>query len=135
MRRSSSLAAVASNGDDRSTLHGPQRHETGGGRILDHPRPHVAHVQVACDGEEPGSQPRIRAQAVGMLHQPQPRLFEQVFRDVVATGQAQQKGEQAEIEGVVDGIEGRLVAAAKLLNERQLGVRVHRSHNARRDVA
>jgi len=66
-----------------------------------------------------------------MLHQPQPRLFEQIFRDVVATGQAEQKGEQAKIEGVVDGIESRLVTAAKSLDERLLGIRVHRSHNAR----
>jgi hypothetical protein len=65
-----------------------------------------------------------------MLHQPQPRLFEQIFSGVMATGQAQQKREQPEIVGVVDAIEGVLVTSTKLLDERQLGVPVHWTNNA-----
>jgi hypothetical protein len=70
-----------------------------------------------------------------MSHQPEPRLFQQIFGDMVAAGQAKQEREQPEIEGVVHDIERSLFTAAKLLDERQLGIPVHRSHNARRTPA
>jgi len=92
-------------------------------------------VQVPRDREEPRGQVCVRLQPVCVLHQPQPGLLEQILGDVMPAGQAQQKSEQPKIEGGVKGVEGRLVAAAKLLDQRQLGFMVHRSHNARRAVA
>ena len=92
-------------------------------------------MQVARDGEEPGAQTCVGVQPVRMLHQSKPCLFEQVFSDIMATRQSQQKREQTEIEGVVDGIERRFITAAQSLDERRLGLRVHGIHNARQATA
>ena len=74
-------------------------------------------------------------QPVGVLHQPQPRFLEQVFSDLTAPRQPHQKREQTEIEGVVDGVERRLVTVAKPIEQCELGLPFHQRTNARRAIA
>ena len=57
-------------------------------------------MQVARDGKEPCADTRVGVEPMRVLDQPQPRFFEQIFRDVMATRQAEEKRKQTEIEGV-----------------------------------
>jgi hypothetical protein len=92
----------------------------------------VADVQVARDGEQPGAQPGIGAQPLGVLHEPQPGFLEQVFGDIAAARQPNEERQQTRVERGVDMVESVGVPLTKPLDQRELGLPLHSSTNARR---
>jgi hypothetical protein len=70
-----------------------------------------------------------------VLDEPQPGFLEQVLGDVATARQPDQEREQTRVEGRVDAIERVGVALPKPLDERQLGIPVHDSTNARQPRA
>ena len=60
-----------------------------------------------------------------MSDEPQPGLFEQVLRDVIAPGEAGEKSEQSDVEHGVHHVEGRSVAVPHTSDKLQFRVPVH----------
>jgi len=58
---------------------------------------------------------------VGVRDKPQPRLLQQILRDLASPREAQQKREQTSVEGAVGRVERRCVSCTEPANERQLG--------------
>jgi len=88
-------------------------------------------VHVAGDGEEPWGKTSVGTKAPGMLHQPQPGLFEQVFRDFAPVRQSGEKVEQAGIECLLHRIERRGIARSKAADELELALAIHPGNNAK----
>ena len=87
-------------------------------------------MQVPRNGEEPRRDPRVWPQPRRVLHETQPRFFEQIFGNVPTSREPEQKREQPGVEGLVDGIEGGRVAVAETADEGELGLPVHSVKNA-----
>ena len=127
MRRSSSLAAAASNGEVRAALNGHSPIRLAAAESSSIRERMIADVQVARDREQPGSQPGVGPQPSGVLDEPQPGFLEQVLGDVPAARQPHQEREQTRVERRVHLVERVGVAPTKPLDQRQLGVPLHGS--------
>ena len=130
-RRAASFASTASNGDGPGRPCGPEAQQAGGVRILEQPRTTVARVQVAGDGEQPWAEAGVGTKPPGMLDQPQPGLFKQVFGDIAPVRQPGEKVVQPAIEGIMHRIERLGIARSQAADELELGIAIHRGNNAK----
>ena len=82
-------------------------------------------MQIARDREEPGAEFGLWMQAVRVLHETHPGLFEQILGDLAPAAQADQKRVQPRAERVVHDVERVDVAGAQPADELQLDLPVH----------
>ena len=80
-------------------------------------------MHVAGDGEQPRAEAGVGTKAPGMLHEPQPGLFEQVFGDIAPVRQPGEKVVQAAIEGIMHRIERPGIARSQAADELELETR------------
>ena len=131
MRWPVSLATVASNGDGRGVPSGHNPIMPRRVMIFEQPRSAVADVEIARDGEQERSEPRVGAQLRRAIDEAQPRLFEQILRHFAAARQPREEVEQPRVEFGMDDVERGGIAGAQPRHEIELRLPVHGGHNAR----
>ena len=112
----------------------PRRHRPqvqGGSRFeVQQPRPAVARVHVAGDGEQPRTEPRVGTKAACVLHQSQPGLFQQVFSNIPPVRKSGKKVVQAAVEGLMNRVERGGIPRSQAADELELELAIHSGHNA-----
>ena len=82
-------------------------------------------MDVPGHGEEPGTEPGVGPELVGVGHEPHPGVLEQVLGHVSAARQAGEKAVEAGVERGMDGVERGRVAGAQAIDQGQLRLAIH----------
>ena len=95
-----------------------------------HQPAHVAAVQVARHGEQPGPEPRIVGEVGRVPGQAQPGLLQQILGQLPLLGQPRQEGKEPWPVQLVDPVERRGVPAPEPLHQRLFLLPLHVGINA-----